>query len=660
MGQITAIRGQVGRFMLAFLWLHVPLVAIAGAVVSGAWLMPGVGALVLSLAVTLAWKASPTGAAFRHALGVAQMAMVALLVLAFEGHHWQIDLHMYFFATLAILTAFCDWRTLVVAAGAVAVHHLVLNFAYPAAVFPGGGSFGRVVLHAAIVVLQTGILAWIAWRLVGSITASQAAVLEARAAHDEAEQAAAERDRLAVQAQRERKAEMEQLATALQSEVGRVVSALSTSAAGARMAAEQLNTMVDEVGGKAQSAAASAAEVAGNVEMVAQAAGQLSTSVHAVNGFIEQSITMAREAVAEVERTNATVESLSSAAHRIGDVVKLIQDIASQTNLLALNATIEAARAGEAGKGFAVVATEVKGLARQTGDVTAGIDHTVEKLAGSVTDLIETSTNTLKMADSVNEGVGVINHAVAVFGDAIGTVEARVGDISTAASTSLSQCSDVIGEIDKFFDGISMTSESLRRADQRIVSLLDRSEDLMGFIAASGYRTGDTPFIELACITADKIAAAFTQAVQGGRLTMADLFDEDYRPIAGSNPEQHMARFTSFTDAVLPDIQEAVLAADSRISFCVSVDRNGYLPTHNRKFSQPQGADPVWNNANCRNRRIFNDRTGLNAGRNTRPFLLQTYRRDMGGGQFVMMKDISAPIMVQGRHWGGLRIGYRI
>ncbi|HCF18766.1 MAG TPA: chemotaxis protein, partial [Rhodospirillum rubrum] len=69
------------------------------------------------------------------------------------------------------------------------------------------------------------------------------------------------------------------------------------------------------------------------------------------------------------------------------------------------------------------------------------------------------------------------------------------------------------------------------------------------------------------------------------------------------------------------------------------VDRNGYLPTHNQKFSKPQGPDPVWNNANSRNRRIFNDRTGLAAGRNTRPFLVQTYRRDMGGGSFIMMKD---------------------
>jgi methyl-accepting chemotaxis protein len=89
------------------------------------------------------------------------------------------------------------------------------------------------------------------------------------------------------------------------------------------------------------------------------------------------------------------------------------------------------------------------------------------------------------------------------------------------------------------------------------------------------------------------------------------------------------------------------------------VDRNGYLPTHNLKFSQPQGDDPDWNAAHCRNRRIFNDRVGLRAGQNTKPVLLQTYRRDMGAGRFVMMKDLSAPIHIQGRHWGGLRLAYR-
>jgi methyl-accepting chemotaxis protein len=88
---------------------------------------------------------------------------------------------------------------------------------------------------------------------------------------------------------------------------------------------------------------------------------------------------------------------------------------------------------------------------------------------------------------------------------------------------------------------------------------------------------------------------------------------------------------------------------------------NGYLPTHNHRFSQPQRrGDPVWNAAHCRNRRIFDDRVGLAAGRSTRPFLLQSCRRDMGGGNFALMKDVSAPIFVQRRHWGGLRLAYRV
>ena len=121
-----------------------------------------------------------------------------------------------------------------------------------------------------------------------------------------------------------------------------------------------------------------------------------------------------------------------------------------------------------------------------------------------------------------------------------------------------------------------------------------------------------------------------------------------------------MTRFTQFTDRTLPDLQEEALKLSDRVVFCAAVDENGYLPTHNRKFSQPQRPnDPGWNAANCRNRRIFNDRVGLTAGQSKRPFALHAYRRDMGNGSFVMMKDVSAPIVVMGRHWGGLRLAYR-
>jgi methyl-accepting chemotaxis protein len=176
----------------------------------------------------------------------------------------------------------------------------------------------------------------------------------------------------------------------------------------------------------------------------------------------------------------------------------------------------------------------------------------------------------------------------------------------------------------------------------------------------SGYLALDVPFIAAARSTALSIASVFEAAVDRREITLDDLFDEDYQPIANTNPQQVLTRFTAFTDKVLPEIQEPMLEFHGGIAFCAAVDRNGYLPTHNLRVSKPQGPDPVWNNANCRNRRIFNDRTGLRAGRNTEPYLLQSYLRDMGGGNYVMMQDLSAPITVKGRHWGGLRMGYSL
>jgi methyl-accepting chemotaxis protein len=107
-------------------------------------------------------------------------------------------------------------------------------------------------------------------------------------------------------------------------------------------------------------------------------------------------------------------------------------------------------------------------------------------------------------------------------------------------------------------------------------------------------------------------------------------------------------------------VQEKLLSLSDKVVFCIAADRNGYIACHNRQYNQPQRAgDVAWNTAHCRNRRIFNDRTGLASGRNTRPFLLQTYRRDMGGGQFIVMKEAAAPITVGGRHWGGLRLAFK-
>lgn len=156
------------------------------------------------------------------------------------------------------------------------------------------------------------------------------------------------------------------------------------------------------------------------------------------------------------------------------------------------------------------------------------------------------------------------------------------------------------------------------------------------------------------------ISTLFEKSLASGAVSEADLFDVNYIPIPGTNPQQFRNRALAFLEANLPAIQEPILALDSAIVFSAAVDHNGYLPVHNKKYSAPQGPDPVWNNANSRNRRIFDDMTGLMAGRNTAESLSQTYPRDLGGGQVALIKDISAPIFVRGKHWGGLRMGAKI
>ena len=153
----------------------------------------------------------------------------------------------------------------------------------------------------------------------------------------------------------------------------------------------------------------------------------------------------------------------------------------------------------------------------------------------------------------------------------------------------------------------------------------------------------------------------FEQAVSSGAIAIDALFDSDYVEIAGSNPLQHRTRILDWADRALPPFQETFLAKDPRMVFCVAIDRNGYLPVHNKIYSHPQRAgDVAWNTAHSRNRRIFNDTAGLAAGRNQRTYLIQSYARDMGNGVTVMMREIDVPIRVQGRHWGGFRTAYKL
>jgi methyl-accepting chemotaxis protein len=173
----------------------------------------------------------------------------------------------------------------------------------------------------------------------------------------------------------------------------------------------------------------------------------------------------------------------------------------------------------------------------------------------------------------------------------------------------------------------------------------------------AGYR----PLITVVQNAARQVEFVLEQAVADGRLTREQLFDTEYRPIKGTDPQQHETRYLKVFEELLPAIQEPLLASDGNMVFCLAIDRNGYIPVHNRKASQPQRpGDVAWNTVHCRNKRIFDDRAGITAARSTRPFVVQSYQRDMGGGALVMMREVDAPIRLFGRHWGGFRTAYRL
>jgi methyl-accepting chemotaxis protein len=167
-------------------------------------------------------------------------------------------------------------------------------------------------------------------------------------------------------------------------------------------------------------------------------------------------------------------------------------------------------------------------------------------------------------------------------------------------------------------------------------------------------------FVKAAQEGGQRIGQLLADAVASGRISEEALFSTDLKLVQGTEPQQYEAAFTGLTDALFPQVQEALLSMDPNVQFCAAVNAAGYLPTHNKKYSQPyRPGDKDWNLQHSRHRRLFDDNAGVAAARNSRPFLIQTYMREMGGGQTVRLMEVDAPINVNGRRWGNLRLAYR-
>ncbi|SDP58625.1 methyl-accepting chemotaxis protein [Filomicrobium insigne] len=408
-------------------------------------------------------------------------------------------------------------------------------------------------------------------------------------------------------------------------------------------------------------------ELQGENSLIAASAQECLAVADQARENIAQSVQQVRASISSMEALATTVSegqtliaSLREALTEVARAAQGIEVIARQTNMLALNATIEAARAGEAGRGFAVVANEVKTLAGQTASATKAIAGTVADLEGKSQQLLRQGENSSKLAETTRSASSVIGSTLDGVEASVKQVVDETSGILKAATAIDTRGAALAGTIDGLATVFEKTGQNLVRTKQRMTDLQISTEALVETTIDCGIETADSRFATETQRVAAQISEILSQAVNSGTLDHSTVFDRSYQAIAGTNPEQFRTRYLDFFDHTLQPIFDRALSFDPRCVFCAAIDENGYLPTHNSKFSRPQGDDPVENAARSRNRRFFNDRVGLGAGRNQKPCLVQTYQRDMGGGHFAAMVDLSSPIYVNGKHWGGLRLAYAL
>ena len=279
------------------------------------------------------------------------------------------------------------------------------------------------------------------------------------------------------QRKEQRQQTVERRIAAFETSVGGLLQALSGASSEMRTTSEAMSTTAEQTDRQARLVNEAAQQASSNVQTVATASEELSASIAEISRQVTQAAAIAGEAVKEMAETDATVHSLAEMAQRIGEVVQLINDIASQTNLLALNATIEAARAGEAGKGFAVVASEVKSLASQTGKAT-------EDIAAQVTAIQGATRSAVSAIKSVGGTIGRVNEISTSIASAVEEQGAATQEITRNTQGTARGTHDVSTNIAGVSEGAGMTGKAAEQVLAASAELARVSDQLKGEVDA--------------------------------------------------------------------------------------------------------------------------------------------------------------------------------
>jgi methyl-accepting chemotaxis protein len=412
----------------------------------------------------------------------------------------------------------------------------------------------------------------------------------------------------------------------------------------------------DTVATAAEEMSSTIMNVSENTHQAVDLSATVDTAASAGLGVVQETWQCMNSMAESVEATLAGIAELERSSASIGDMLSLIEDIADQTNLLALNAAIEAARAGEAGRGFAVVADEVRSLAEKTTKSTKDIEKVVGKI----------QQESARAAASVRKESGLVQTGLQQAEEARRQLEeikncassSRMMSelIAVAAAEQTTVTAEISTKIHHISDAAHGTNQMMKANMETFARFADTVEDIYGTVGHFSVGNYHDQVKAYARELSAGVQTAIVEAIRSGNLSESDLFDRNYQPYPKkTDPPKFTTRYDSFFDRVISPLQEAIVNRDSQLAYAICFDDRSYVPCHNLRFSKPLTGNIEQDKVNNRTKRIFGDNTGMRCAKNTDGILLQTYRRDTG----EILNDLSEPIFINGKHWGGIRFGYK-
>lgn len=415
--------------------------------------------------------------------------------------------------------------------------------------------------------------------------------------------------------------------------------------------AEQQGELAKDIFVSSQEATSAFHEIAGNTHKICASTSQnlevarnsfrelmaVNSSIHAMDQKIASS--------------NVTIGSLQSASQEIKGIVGLIRNISTQTSLLSLNAAIEAARAGRAGKGFSIVADEVKKLAEQVSVASESISGKINDMLGLIEGSRVASSEVGDYAEQTREAVIRSCDSFQQMIQAFEQNDAQLQGI-TAAVEELSAANQSVHErVSTIHQGSCQVVQQMQQATTISARLQATTEAMQASVAQFQIGQGA---LEQVIVRTREFRDRCQERLEALARQQVDVFDRNYRPVPGTDPQKYRTLYDAHCESSLRPLYDQLLEATPGGRFALCVDSNGFAPTHNSRYSRPLSGERQADLQQSRDKRIFADPTGLRAAGNQNPFLLQTYMRDTG----EILSDLAMPILVNGRHWGALRLGF--